>query len=321
MFRFCLGKEQPLQGFCQGCHDPTSARLAPGAVAVATGVTCLGCHDVEQQLRAGGNGDLVSVAHADWGPSEDHKARALAALDELREPEFCGGCHQQFVPGSGLMSIATLDEYHASSYEGKSRCVDCHMPKTNGVADHRFPGGNVFLGEAIGDLALVEAQRNNLSKTIQLDAQRVAGGVQVVVTNRGAGHSFPTGVTDIREPWVEVQELDGSGAVVQRYGAPGEDGLLPADAARLGTDIASADGGVLFDHTLSQATRVPFDLRVPAGGAQALFVAVPPGVPAASLQAVLYYRNVRTAYYRDATQDASGHAPDVVVATTRVQAP
>jgi DNA-binding beta-propeller fold protein YncE len=325
MFRFCLSKEQPLQGFCQGCHDPVSARLAAqnaaGAAAAGTGVTCLGCHDVEREIRAGGNGDLVSVAHADWGPSDDHKARALAALDRLRQPEFCGGCHQQFVPGVGLTSIATLDEYRASSYPGTSRCIDCHMQKTNGVADHRFPGGNVYLGETIGDDALVKAQQKNLSGAVQLDAKRVEGGVEVIVTNRGSGHSFPTGVTDIREPWVEVQELDASGAVLVRYGAPGEDGLLAADAARLGTDLASAEGALLYDHQLSKATRVPFELRVPPGGAQALFVAVPSAVPAASLQAVLYYRNVRTTYYRDATGDATGHAPDVVVASTRVEVP
>jgi YVTN family beta-propeller protein len=322
MVDFCVAKEPSLKGMCAGCHDPTRVRLGAGAsAATATGVTCITCHDAEGVLAAGGNGDLLTVAHADWAGGQSHKARASAALDRLRQPAFCGGCHEQFVPGTGLASISTLSEYHASPYEGTASCVDCHMPKANGMADHRFPGGNVFLGQAIGDDALVQAQQRNLASAVVLEAKRVAGGVQIIVTNRGAGHAFPTGVTDIREPWVEVRQLDASGNATQIYGGPGGDGLLPADAARLGIDLASATGAILYDHTLSEAARVPFDVRVPAGGAQSLFVAVPASVPAGSLEAVLYYRNVRTQYYRDATGDATGHAPDVLVARAPVQVP
>jgi hypothetical protein len=105
------------------------------------------------------------------------------------------------------------------------------------------------------------------------------------------------------------------------YGGPGADGLLPPDSARLGSDIADADGGVLVHHELSAAARMPFDLRVPANEAQSLFVAVPPSAPTSSLQAVLYYRNVRTTYYRDALGVSTGHANDVEVARTPVMVP
>ena len=53
--------------------------------------------------------------------------------------------------------------------------------------------------------------------------------------NTGAGHAFPTGVTDIREPWVEVQALDASQNVLATYGGPDATGLVPL-AARAARD-------------------------------------------------------------------------------------
>ena len=327
MVLFGVGIEQRLLGgqysrLCAGCHDPVSARTGDVAFAAKRGVTCLGCHDVDREIRAGGNGDLQAASH-DW--TTDHKARALASLDKLRQPEFCGGCHQQFVPGTGLVAIGTLDEYHASQYAGGRRCIDCHMPKENGVADHHFPGGNVYLGQMFGDDALVKSQTANLSQAVSLQAQRVSGGVLVTVSNIGAGHGFPTGVTDIREPWVELQAKKADGSVVHIGGPNSDKDLLPPGAARLGIDIAKPDGTILYEHELSEASRIAFDVRVPAGEAQALFVALPPTVTAdMPLDAVLLYRNVRTTYYRAAAAaeadagDPSGAAPTVEVARTQV---
>jgi len=314
---------------CAGCHDPANARagdlsLQAGRTGSAaqhpSGVTCVGCHDVDRPIRAGGNGDLAASAH-DW--TVDHKAWALASLDTLRQPEFCGGCHQQFVPGTGLVAISTLDEYHASPYAGAKRCVDCHMPKSqSGIADHHFPGGNIYVSTHFANPALLAEQMNVLSGVLSLDAQSVAGGVLVTVHNRGIGHGFPTGVTDLREAWVELQPVaaDGGTSGIAPVGGPGADGLLGAGAARLGIDIATADGTVLYGHELSEATRVPFDVRVPAGEAQALFVPLPAGSPSgtAALDAVLYFRNLRTTFYRAASGDAAGTAPAVEVARAPV---
>jgi hypothetical protein len=317
----CEALEAQLKTLCEGCHDPIVARAAQPQFH---GVTCLGCHDVERELRAGGNGDLVTVAHADW--NRDHKARALASLDTLREPQFCAGCHEQFVPGNGLSAIATYAEYAAGPYAAAgTRCIDCHMRRdADGVADHRFPGGNVYFGQVIGDATLVDEQTSNLSAAVKLQATRVAdgGGVQVVVTNIGVGHSFPTGVTDLREPWVEVDQVDTAGnRVGQPYGGPtSQCDLLPAGAARLGTDFADADGGILLEHQLSAAARIPFDLRVPPGSAQSFYVAVPATLLTTSLRAVLYFRNVRTTYYRYATGSGCS-APAIEMARVEVQDP
>ncbi len=321
MVLYGLHVEQATQGaqfgrFCAGCHDPVNARLGDASFQAARGVTCLGCHEVDGLVRAAGNGDLRATAY-DW--THDHKARALASLDRLRQPEFCGGCHQQFVPGTGLVVIGTLDEYHASSYVGQSRCVDCHMTKTAGVADHHFAGGNVYLGKRFGDALLQREQQKNLSLALSVAARRVPGGVLVTLKNSGAGHAFPTGVTDIREPWVELQARDVSGNVVTRIGGPRAAGQpLPPDAVRLGTDLARSDGTTLFAHEITDAVTVPFDVRIPAREAQALFVPLDPALPAAaSLDAVVYYRNVRLAYYLAATGGTDGLV-DVEIARVTV---
>jgi hypothetical protein len=309
---------------CAGCHDPVTARTGDLTLPQPRrGVTCLGCHDVTREIRAGGNGDLQATRH-DW--TQSHAASAKASLETLKQPEFCGGCHTQFVPGSGLVAIGTLPEYRASPYSPSTRCVDCHMPQmgTSGVFDHRFPGGNVYLSNTFDAGDLTTAQLQNLTHVVSLGARRVDGGVLVTIANGGAAHGFPTGVTDIREPWVEVQAFDGGGHMVGEYGGPGgrpgSTDLLPPNAARLGTDIAQADGTILLRHELSLATRVPFDVRVPSGESQTLFVPVaaplPPGT--ARLDAVLYYRNVRTTYFRDATGQSNGAAPTSEMARVTV---
>lgn len=343
MVLFCVNTEQQIVGgdagadagagahytqLCAGCHDPVNARTGnysfpqPGGPSApkASGVTCLGCHDVTREIRAGGNADLVATRH-DW--TQDHAASAKASLATLKQPEFCGGCHTQFVPGSGLIAIGTLPEYHASPYSPSTRCVDCHMPQMgqSGVFDHRFPGGNVYLSTNFGQQDLTNAQVQNLIHVVTLAARRVESGVLVTITNGGAGHGFPTGVTDIREPWVEVQAFDGNGNLLDKYGGPDPNSnRLPPNAARLGTDIAQADGRILLKHELSLATRVPYDVRVPAGESQTLFVPVPASLPpgTASLDAVLYYRNVRTTYFQSATGESDGGAPTTEMARVTV---
>src|SRR5207302_10353280 len=116
--------------------DPSSARLGDASLAAPRGITCRGCHDVDRLLRAGGNADLEATAH-DF--TQSHREWGRASLVKLRTPEFCGGGHEQFVPGTGLHAIGTLSEHAAAP---GSTCVDCHMGSAV-IKDHRFPGGNV----------------------------------------------------------------------------------------------------------------------------------------------------------------------------------
>jgi DNA-binding beta-propeller fold protein YncE len=323
MVKYGMQAEQQLRGArystqCAGCHDPVSLRAGDGSMTSGRGITCLGCHDVTRLIRAGGNSDMEATSH-DW--TQTHLERASASLEVLKSPEFCAVCHQQFVPGTGINGIDTLGEWQSSHFAASSTCVDCHMPDDGtGVHDHAAPGGNVYVAQAFGETDFAATVGAKLSTAIQLHAAEGFDGVHVLVMNVGSGHAFPTGVTDVREPWVEVHALDANDNVLATYGGPDSTGLVPPDAARLGMDIASEDGTILYKHELTQATRVPFQRVVPAGGSLEVVVPLTSSVPpdAVHLEAVLYYRNVRTTYYRGASNDPTGHAPDVEVAKTVV---
>jgi predicted CXXCH cytochrome family protein len=334
MVSFGAGVEAKIRGpqytrLCAGCHDPVTARLGDTTLKSGRGITCLGCHDTERLIRAGGNADSEVHPH-DW--TKDHKDWAKAGLQTLRKADFCGGCHQQFVPAGGIEAISTLHEWQDSPYNievGATVCVDCHAPRTDGesagvqmpIADHAMIGGNVYLAQQKNDPALTEQVKNFMRTALSVDAQRVGQIVVVDVTNRGAGHAFPTGVVDIREPWVELQALDAGKKVLARFGGPDASGLITSDASRFGIDIAKEDGTLLYLHELSESTRIPFDRRIPSKGKVSLEFLVPQQLPpgTAELDAVLFYRNVRTQYYRAATGDPNGAAPDVEAARVVIQ--
>ena len=66
---------------------------------------------------------------------------------------------------------------------------------------------------------------------------------------------------------------------------------------------------------------IPFSRVVPPRGSVQMTLTAPTTLspPAVVLDAVLYYRNVRTPYFRAATGDASATAPSVEVARVQVQ--
>jgi predicted CXXCH cytochrome family protein len=328
MMQFCAGVEVKLVGTqitraCAGCHDPVSARMGDSSLTKKRGITCLGCHDVTRTIRAGGNGDLEAKNH-DW--TTDHKDWATASLETLRDPRFCGGCHEQFVPGTGMLpAFSTLTEWQNSPYaanlESPTRCVECHMPSSNGsIADHRAAGGNLYMGTRIGSQALVEAETAHLTEFASLQATMAGTIVTAEVFNLGSGHGFPSGVSDIREAWVEVQAIGATGQLLARIGGPGADGLLPATAARLGAEVATSDGTVLLQHQLSEATRLPFDLRVMPRQHLSVTVQLPSSLPEGTteLDAVLFYRNVLTVFYRAALGDPTALPPETELARGKV---
>lgn len=287
---------------CEGCHSPKD--VGTGAVAQnrGGGVTCRGCHDTSALTHAGGNADLVSGPAFDW--TKDHKAEATASLALLRGPDFCAGCHQQFVPGSGIVAIDTAGEFERSAYAGKTPCVDCHMPKGNGIADHAALGGNLYMA---ADAASIATLQSRLRAAIALTAQRASDGpVHVVARSVTIGHSFPTGVSDVKEAWIELQAVDSQKNVVARYGSPLSGPIVPVPG-RLGVDFNDETGVALQFHQLTHARSIRFDRRVPSQGSLEVVLDAPLDLPAGAteLDAVLYYRNIKAAY----AQAAGGPAP------------
>ena len=240
--------------FCDTCHTPIgtmSGQTSTGKLSPQSreGVTCDFCHqvvgtekqppgDASQKLLADGTkraqfADAVAPQHA-CAYSEFHT-----------QAEFCGACHNLKHPTTGVTLDDTFDQWAQGPYPARGIvCQDCHMVPAPGAGPQTgragsmgpirdniylmtFAGANVALGDA-------ERARANLTHaaTLTVEAPEVLppgeqGTIEVRVTNSGAGHAIPAGVSEIREMWLEVSavSVDGTRRLLgrQQFGVVFED--------------------------------------------------------------------------------------------------
>ncbi|MCG8468002.1 MAG: hypothetical protein MJB57_07280, partial [Gemmatimonadetes bacterium] len=140
-------------------------------------------------------------------------------------------------------------------------CQDCHMPfepaplgdvsARNGmVRSHRFTAVNTALPFIRGDTATIRRIEEFLrAEKLRLDIFAIRRGpdgdpemgldlapvvvqpgetitFEVVVRNRGVGHTFPGGTNDSNEGWLEFELLDANGRRIAVSGLIGDDGHL-----------------------------------------------------------------------------------------------
>ncbi len=190
------------------------------------------------------------------------------------------------------------------------------VPARRRGLDHRFRGRQRLHGAARPAVAAAGAARHRARRGADVRtsstcvaarrAARSRAASSSRLRNGGAGHGFPTGVTDIRSPGSSSSPRTASGNVVAHLGGrrrPPD--LLPPGAARLGIDLAPPTARRAAPPDQRLATRIPFDVRVPVRrGAGPLHppAGLFPRARRASTRCSTY-RNVRTTYYRGATGD------------------
>lgn len=155
---------------CVACHEPGHAG--------ETFITCASCH-LAVGNREDANGAMVVELKAAVGAPEvpRHAPHAVSKRAFFNAPNLCGTCHE--VKGPGHLEETTLTEFFASPRELGANCGSCHD------------------GHTLDGVALMQ-------KALKLE---VVDGV-VRVTNIGAAHGVPTGMTALRDVWVDV-EVDG----------------------------------------------------------------------------------------------------------------
>jgi hypothetical protein len=196
------------------------------------GVSCSFCHAVTGTTEPIGN---TSAIVADDGIRragiQDPQAPHPAEYSEFHKTaEFCGTCHNVNHPGNNMHLEATYTEWKEGPYAAEGIvCQDCHMTPGPGVTkpnpgkvaamgperEHiymmTFAGANAGLGYA--DLA---EERLQAAATLDLQVPEIveSGDValQTTITNVGAGHYLPTGLTEVRQMWLEVIATDASGS-------------------------------------------------------------------------------------------------------------
>ncbi|MCH7573791.1 MAG: tetratricopeptide repeat protein [Candidatus Marinimicrobia bacterium] len=158
----------------------------------------------------------------------------------------------------------------------KRVCQDCHMPpelafrgdvsaRDGTVKSHRFLAANTALPFVRGDhetIARIEAFLQFEKLGVDIFALRTPGArplmafaheqtvlpagakvtVDVVVRNKGVGHTFPGGTNDSNEAWLEFTLRDEAGNLLAISGQVGEDGRLDPLAHVYKAVILDKDG-------------------------------------------------------------------------------
>jgi len=295
-------------GFCATCHAPLADMQDPGNVFLdevgliggLDGVTCLACHqmaDVNENVSALHHLGNAHYRYPDdfatefwvWGPLDDVSFSTMRASYQprFRESRFCASCHEYNNPETGAPGQNTYTEWLTSPFavEGPDfmGCQDCHMPaaevegpisslggQPQRVADqrrsHRFTGSTpTTLSESI-DLSLEASQVGDELL------------VTAAVTNAGAGHHFPTGISirnallviDATIMGKELAQI--TGETIPFYGSA-ESGGSPDDlAGRPGKGFArvlegriNGEGPVVRPVLFIDAESVSSDTRIPSG--------------------------------------------------------
>jgi hypothetical protein len=233
-------------GFCATCHAPLADAQNPGGVFLdevtliggLDGVTCLACHQMAEV-----NDNVSALHHLGntqyrfpeddftelwvWGPLDDVSFSTMRASYQPRfsEARFCASCHEYNNPDTGAPGQNTYTEWLASPFaepgETFRNCQDCHMPAAE------RPGPVSSLG---GQPIRAASQRRShrfrgstpttLAEAIDLDIELIRDGAELAVTatvtNAGAGHDFPTGIS-IRNALLVI-EVRADGEVLDQLG-------------------------------------------------------------------------------------------------------
>jgi hypothetical protein len=186
---------------CGPCHEPVTfinQDFAGVKEESQEGVACAFCHAVEGPGDPQGIPPYTVGLSAYYGairnpvPTTNHKS---AYTTYLRTSDYCGGCHA-YSNQYGVSISDTFNEWRRSAYAKQGiTCQTCHMPGA--------PGRNSYLGPSRARVADHSFSHEALAKArpgavlLSVKASRAASNdslrVVVTVTNKGWGHSLPTG--------------------------------------------------------------------------------------------------------------------------------
>jgi len=233
-----------LGSFCVDCHAPMAVRTGATTDGLnlsevdpkLQGVTCAFCHRVESieedhnaqmtlgidnLLRGGISGPVRTQAHdSAYSELHDRNQNQSAAL--------CGSCHD-VVNDHGVHLERTFSEWKGTlfSHEGPSQltCGNCHMRGKDGPAfaaedaptrrvhDHSMVGVDIALTPFPESEDQLEQTQAFLDTSLVAElCVRVSQGLfraDVTLENVSAGHSFPSGSSQDRRVWVELNAWSG----------------------------------------------------------------------------------------------------------------
>ncbi|MEN8262870.1 MAG: multiheme c-type cytochrome [Nitrospirota bacterium] len=333
--------ELPAQGiFCNWCHNINEVKHIG---------------DAGYEVAPGGGEDEPSTM---LGPFKDSNSDFHPTkYSELHtRSEFCGLCHNVTHAANNLPLEATYDEWKNSPYntgnsETTVHCQDCHMRQRPGIpatgktarpdnpgkaADngpdrehiwtHYFVGGNTLitklLGSEVNSRMAEERLKNAADMEILRDGSYRTGNVssiRVKVTNSGAGHYLPTGLTEVRQMWLQVTITDAEGRVILSSGELDQKGNIDKDAVIYYTQLGNKDGAPVIN--VAKADRILYDYRIPPKGytiEKYAFSIPPEAVSPLKVEATLKYRSASQSLARTLLGSSAPEIP-VIEMTNAVE--
>jgi hypothetical protein len=230
--------------FCVKCHAPMAVALGTTTDGTnlsslppeQTAVTCYFCHsatavtDSHDAPITLATDSTLRASIRDPVANTGHKSSYEALLDrsDPSSATLCGSCHD-IVNMAGVHLERTFEEWKGTLFSQSSlelTCGGCHMDGTPGLAAqypgvptrrvhaHTWPGVDTALTPGFPQTSAQQtAVQTSLDATLQaaLCVKGMSGQatVQVVLENVGAGHAWPSGATQDRRAWVEVQAFSG----------------------------------------------------------------------------------------------------------------
>jgi hypothetical protein len=249
--------------FCSRCHTPigvVSTEIPPldgsGLSEVSKeGVQCDFCHVVAESEGIGNAPYVLEPGDVKWGRNmsgADSPSHEIEGHEFYDESAYCGMCHNIYHPVNNLTLAATYTEWEEGPYAERGvNCQDCHMtpgivsfernpgkaassgPEREHVYTHYFAGGNAFVTEVMGEGRHEKKAIEYLQSAASLEVKAPESAepeenveVEVKITNTGAGHKIPTGVTEEREMWLELIVEDANGREIYHSGSLDEKGRI-----------------------------------------------------------------------------------------------
>lgn len=200
---------------------------------------CAACHDVRHVVF----GTRLETPYEEWkrGP---YPARGIE----------CQGCHMYQRPGvPATGSTARPDNPGAASAGG---------PERKHIFTHYFAGGNTLVPAGSGGSAIAAMAEERLKNaaTISIGGIDDGGVLKITVTNTGAGHCIPTGLSHVRQVWIEVVVTGAGGRELFRSGGLGRDGRLDPSAVLYNTVFGDGAGKPVMN--VAKAREILRDRRI-----------------------------------------------------------
>ncbi len=313
--------------YCAFCHTPIGvmSREFPPldgsklSEIAKKGIQCDFCHTISGSKGIGNCAFISSPGPVKRGPFKDSISVHDTAYSELHtKGEFCGMCHNVNHPENNLALEKTYTEWKEGPYPREGiQCQDCHMTPGPGVTKpnpgqasqfgpmrphiytHEFVGGNAVVTALLGSALHQMLAEERLKAAAQLEivsSPKVTLGakneVQVKVTNKGAGHYLPTGLTEVRQIWLDFKVTSADGKVIYHSGKLDTDGEIDPKAVIYHTILGDKNGKptekVWFAEKILSDKRIPPKETV----TEKYFFEVPVGIQLPlTIEVILKYRS------------------------------